>query len=118
MKCITQANYLVTGLLLLFLTPNKAQADISFDLPNVLKFDSIETLIVGILNIIIVIAIPIIVLFIIAAGFMYVTAKGNVEQVQKATRALTYAIIGGVLILGAVALSQVVANIVGAFTPA
>lgn len=102
----------VTTLLLL---PSAAQAQIKFSVPNFLKFGSIEELVVGILNVFIVIATPIIVIFIVYSGFMYVTAQGNAEQVKTATRSLTYAIIGGVLILGAVALSQVLANVVNSF---
>lgn len=88
---------------------------ISFKVESRIKFGTIEDLLVGILNIFIVIATPIIVLFIIYAGFLYVTARGNAQQIQQATRALTYAIIGGVLVLGAVALSQIIANVVNAF---
>lgn len=76
---------------------------------------SIEGLLVAILNIIIILMIPIIVFFIILAGFKYVTAQGNASQVEEATRALTYAIIGGVLILGAVAISRIIANVVQSF---
>lgn len=79
------------------------------------NIDSIEGLLVAILNIIIILMIPIIVFFIILAGFKYVTAQGNASQVEDATRALTYAIIGGVLILGAVAISQIIANVVQSF---
>jgi hypothetical protein len=77
--------------------------------------NSIDALLVAILNILIVIMIPIIVFFIIMAGFKYVTARGNASQIQEATRALTYAIIGAVLILGAVALSDVIKNTVNQF---
>ena len=59
--------------------------------------------------------VPIIVFFIILAGFKYVTARGNASQVEEATRALTYAIIGGVLVLGAVALSEIIKNVVDQF---
>lgn len=87
----------------------------SVSLNNPLRVNSIDELLVAILNILIVIAIPIIVFFIIYAGFLYVTARGNAQQVQQATRALTYAIIGGVLILGAVAIAEIVRNLVSSF---
>lgn len=54
-----------------------------------------------ILDVIMVFAVPIIVLFIIYAGFQYVMARGNPTAIQNANRALLYAVIGGVLILGA-----------------
>ena len=69
----------------------------------------------AILNMVIVIATPIIVLFIIIAGFKYVTAQGNPEKLQEANRALMYGIIGGVIIIGAVAILQIVQNTVNAF---
>lgn len=88
------------------------------ELENPLAFETIPDLLVAILNVIIVIAVPIIVFFIIYAGFLYVTAQGNAEQVRTATRALTYAIIGGVLILGAVAIAEIIGNIVADFEKA
>lgn len=91
---------------------------LSFKLKSPLKIDAsagIEGLIKALLNILLVIAIPIIVFFIIYAGFSYVTAQGNPEKIKVATRSLTYAIIGAVLILGATALTQVVTGIVDGF---
>lgn len=79
------------------------------------NINSIDALLVAILNIIMVLMIPVIVFFIIYAGFKYVMAQGNASQVEEATRALTYAVIGGVLILGAVAISQIIQNVVRAF---
>jgi TRAP-type C4-dicarboxylate transport system permease small subunit len=81
-----------------------------------LGINSLEDLLLALLNVLIVIAIPIVVLFIIYAGFMYVTARGNAEQTQQATRTLTYAIVGGVMIIGAVAISEILANVVDSFT--
>ena len=77
--------------------------------------NSIEGLLTAILNVLLVIAVPIIVFFIIFAGFSYVTAQGNPEKVKTATRSLTYAIIGGVLILGATALSAIIESVVASF---
>lgn len=76
---------------------------------------SIEGLLSALLSIFIVIATPIIVLYIIYAGFLYVTARGNPTKIQEATTALTYAIIGGVILLGSVALSEILSNIINAF---
>jgi len=76
---------------------------------------SIEGLIVTILNVLLVLAVPIIIFFIIFAGFNYVTAQGNPEKIKTATRSLTYAIVGGVLILGAVAISEIIQGVVESF---
>ena len=88
----------------------------SISITNPLRVGSLNDLLLAILNIIIVLAIPVVVFFIIYAGFLYVTARGNASQVEQATRALTYAIIGGVLIVGAVAIAEIVRNLVGSFT--
>ena len=87
----------------------------SFQLKNPIAFNSIQEFLVAILNIIIVIATPIVVIFIILAGFKYVTARGNPAKITEATQALTYAIIGGVLIIGAIAIARIIGNLVGAF---
>jgi len=79
------------------------------------NIDSIEGLLVEILNIVEILMIPVIVFFIILAGFKYVTARGNSSQVEEATRALTYAVIGGVLILAAVAISGIIQSTVEKF---
>ncbi len=94
---------------------NAGGGDLTYSLKNPLAFDSIEDFIVAILNVVIVIATPIVVLFIILAGFKYVTARGNPTKIQEATQALTYAIIGGVLIIGAVAIAEIIKNLVTAF---
>lgn len=91
------------------------QSGSSVELANPLKVGSIEELLVEILEIAIVIATPIVIFFIIYAGFMYVTARGNPANVEKAHKAITYALIGGVLIIGAVAIGQIIQNLVGSF---
>ena len=89
---------------------------LSYSLNNPLAFDSIQDFIVAVLNIFIIIATPIVVIFIILAGFKYVTARGNPADIQQATRALTYAIIGGVLIIGAVAIAEIIRGLVTSFS--
>ena len=84
----------------------------SVELENVAKVGSIQDLLVAILRIVMILMVPIIVFFIILAGFKYATAGGNASQVEEASRALLYAIIGGVLILGAVAISEIIKNVV------
>jgi hypothetical protein len=70
-------------------------------LMNPLKSETLTGFLLNLIDILILFAIPLIILMIIYAGFLYVMARGNEEQVTRATRALTYAVIGGLLILGA-----------------
>lgn len=79
------------------------------------NINGVEDLLVAILEVLIIIAVPIIVIFIILAGFKYVTARGNAQQIQEASRALTYAIIGAVLVVGALAIAEIIKNLVAAF---
>lgn len=67
-----------------------------------------------ILDVLMVFAVPIIVLFIIYAGFKYVTAQGKPEEISTANRALLFAIVGGVLILGAQLLLYVISGTIEA----
>lgn len=76
---------------------------------------TIPQLLAAILNVIVILAIPVIIFFIMLAGFKYVTARGNPGQIEEASKALLYAVIGAVLILGATAIAQIVKNLVDAF---
>jgi len=91
--------------------------NIPIKLENPLVVNSLNDLLVAILNIVMVLMVPVIVFFIIYAGFLYVTARGNAEQVKSATRALTYAIIGAILIIGAFAIAQIIKATVDSFRP-
>lgn len=77
-------------------------------LDNPLKYDSITEVLLTILDVLVIFMIPIIILFIIYAGFLYVTARGNQSTIETAHRTLLYAVIGGLLILGARALLAVI----------
>lgn len=76
---------------------------------------SIESLAKTLLNVLIVLAAPIIVFFIILAGFKYVTAQGDPGKLEEAKRALVYAIIGGVIVVGATAIFEIIVNTIEAF---
>jgi uncharacterized membrane protein (DUF373 family) len=81
---------------------------------NPLKAENIAEFFNDIIDILLIFAIPLIVFFIIYAGFMYVTARGNESTISKAHMALLYALIGGVLILGAKVLIEVIEGTVNA----
>jgi hypothetical protein len=105
----------------LFVAPSSVQAtehssgSLEWTLKSFLPFETIEELVLAVLKILIVISVPIIVFFIIYAGFLYVTARGNAQQIEQATRAFTYAIIGAILIIGAVTIAEIVKNLVDEF---
>jgi hypothetical protein len=88
---------------------------LNYSLNNPLSAPSIEQLFIDIIGLAITLLTPLVVIFIILAGFKYVTARGKPEEIKKATAALTYAIIGGVIIIGAFAISTIIANTIKAF---
>ncbi len=93
-----------------------AQASATAALKNPLGgIPNVETLFQSIMIAFITISVPIIVFFVIYAGFLYVTAQGNPEKIKAASKALLYAIIGGVIIIGAIAITTIVGNTVNSF---
>jgi len=63
----------------------------------------------AVINVVLIIGIPILVLAIIYAGFLFVKAQGNSGELEIAKNTLLYTVIGGVLLLGAF----VIANAIG-----
>jgi uncharacterized membrane protein YjfL (UPF0719 family) len=70
-------------------------------LTNPIQSESITELLTAILDILLTLAIPILVLMVMYAGFLYVTAQGDETKVKKAHSALTWAVVGGVIVLAA-----------------
>jgi hypothetical protein len=87
----------------------------SVGLTNPLKSPTLMGFLQELLDVIMVFAIPLIVFMIIYAGFMYVTAQGDAGKVKTAHHALLYAVIGGVIILGANVILAVIEGTVDAF---
>lgn len=83
---------------------------------NPLQYGTLPAFLEGIIQVLMVFALPLIFLMIIYAGFMYVMARGSEENITKATRMLTYAIVGGLLILGADLLMKVIQGTVSQLT--
>lgn len=68
---------------------------------NPIQSQTVDEFLLKIIDVLLTFALPVIVFFIIYAGFLFVTARGNEEQIGRARTALTWAVIGGVIILGA-----------------
>lgn len=83
--------------------------NIDAKIKNPIKVDTIEDFIKELVNIVLVVGVPLLVLAIIYAGFLFVQAQGNTEKLKTAKKTLLYTIIGGFLLLGAF----VIANAIG-----
>jgi hypothetical protein len=82
---------------------------------NPIAFGGIPELLGAVVNVFIVISTPIVVFYLIYAGFMYVTARGDPEQIKQASTALMYGVIGGVVIIGSIAILQIITGTVEKF---
>ena len=82
---------------------------------NPITFGTIPDLLITIINVFIVVATPIVIFFLIFAGFKYVMAKGNPEKITEASQSLLYGVIGGVIIFGAIAIMTIIGNVVKSF---
>ncbi len=81
-------------------------------LDNPLQFHDIPSFIAGALKALVVVALPIITLFIVISGFMFVMARGNESQLNNAKKNFFYVIIGAILILGAWVLATLIGGTV------
>ena len=82
--------------------------DPSKGLCNPLKFPSIQTFIEGVLQAIVMIALPIITVFVVYAGFKYISARGNPGKIGEAHKNFQYVLIGATLILSAWVLATLI----------
>ncbi len=101
--------------------PNFIISALDINLVNPLRvngtnINTIEGLITLLLDTLVIIMTPVIIFMIVYAGFKYVTAQGNPGDIESASKTLTYALIGAVLVLGAVTLSEIIQSTIGSFT--
>jgi hypothetical protein len=82
-------------------TSSSASTTINLNIVNPLAgtVDTIPQLFQTIVNIIISIAIPLVAMAIVYSGLLFVTARGDTAQLEKARQAFTYAVIGGLILL-------------------
>ena len=80
---------------------------------NPLNQDSLMGFIDALLGIIITLSIPVIALFIIYAGFLFVSTRGDETKYNKAKKTFLYTVIGTAVILGARVISDVIQGTLG-----
>lgn len=69
------------------------------EIPNPLRWDSIEEVINGIIDFLMIIVIPIGTVMIIVGGLQYMLSGGSEDKVRKAKSTILYAIIGVAIVL-------------------
>lgn len=89
----------------------------SVTLQNPLKdIDSLPELLTAILRGVVRIGAIFLIVMLVWVGFLFVMARGNPEEISKARSALMWTVIGGLILLGAEAISQVIQSTVGSIT--
>lgn len=91
---------------------NNENITLDFELNNPLAGSGVNTIndfVKRLLDIVLTIGVPIIAVFIILAGFKFVTARGNPAEIEKAKNNLFGVMIGAAILLGA----WVLANALG-----
>ena len=76
------------------------------------QFSTIPNFIAGALKALVIVALPIISLFVVYAGFMFIMARGKPDALAKARQNFLYVIIGALLVLGAWALANLIGGTV------
>ncbi len=106
--------YIPTSLIVLAapIVAYAATAQQTIGLVNPLKVDSVQGFLLAVLDIGITFAIPIITLVIMYSGFMMVMAQGDPGKLTAAKKRLYAAIGGGLVILGAEFILQVIKSTV------
>ena len=103
------AHVLATSLFLFSMT---LTVEAQGPLQNPLNSKTVPEFIAGALKALALIALPIITLFLVISGFLFVSARGNAQQLETAKKNFFYVIIGAVLILGAWILATLIAGTV------
>lgn len=75
-------------------------------------YSSIPTFIAGFLQVMVEVGLPIVALFLLVAGYKFVSAGGNSEKLNDAKNNFVYVVIGALLILGAWVIATLIGNTV------
>lgn len=100
-----------------FFLSNNSYAQDSVDLKSPLTATSIEGIIKGIISFLFKIGIVLAPLMIIVGGFLFVTAGGNLEQVNRAKKIIIWTTIGFLIVLLAQGIIGLIENLLGVTSP-
>lgn len=80
----------------------------AFAVPNPINCDTFSCVVQAITAILVNIAIPLAAIFLIYAGFLFVSARGNEQQLKSAKDVFWYTIVGTAIVVGAYAIASAV----------
>jgi len=79
------------------------------------EFDTIPSFIAAIIDIVVQIGIPVVTLFIIYAGFLFVSARGDETKIKTAKDVILWTLVGAAVLLGASVLASVIEGTIDQF---
>ena len=82
-------------------------------LMNPIGTTDLASFLAKILKLVAQIAFPVVVLFLVYVGFLFVSSQGNPEKIKEARNYFFWAVVGALLVLGAEALSLAIKATVG-----
>ena len=91
-------------------TPSSGSCDPATQLCNPLAANTFAELVKSLANALVAIAIPFVVIFLIWSGFLFVSARGNEQQITKAKQTFYWTILGAAVVVGAYALASAVVH--------
>jgi len=95
---------------LIFPQPVKGQG---VTITNPLTYDTFDELIKGVTGFLFVIATALVPLMIVIAGFYFLTASGNPQQVETAKKIILYTVVGYAIILISYGLITIIRDLLG-----
>ena len=116
MKRIYFVHVVLLLVLILAFAPLAFAEERGLDNPLRSEFSSIPAFIAGALKVLVMIALPIITLFLVISGFLFITAQGNQQKLETAKKNFLYVVIGALLILGAWILATLIAGTISQLT--
>ena len=100
------------GALFTLVVPFFAAADNTLTNPLNSSYSTVPTFIEGALKVLVKVALPVVALFVVIAGFYFVSARGNSSKITEAKDNLLYVVLGAALILGAWVLATLISGTV------
>jgi hypothetical protein len=103
--------FLITGFLpLITFAQINSGKELQIGIKNPLKVNSVADVMKVFFDVLVQLGSVAVVLAIIYAGFLFVVAKGNPEELKKAKTTLYWTIIGALVLLGAQVIAKVIEN--------
>lgn len=95
-----------------FAAVHAASSDAILENPLNRAFSTVPDFISGVLQVVVMISLPIITIFIVIAGFKFISAQGKPTDLDKAKENFKWVIVGALLIMGAWVLATLIAGTV------